>query len=67
MTTFNDQFLFASLHNEEYLAQQAMATQLLHSQAAQLELGSNPNLMAIKNPFDPSAHDLVSLFARYLT
>ena len=45
-------------------AQQAAqaAAELQHAQAAQLELGPNPNAMAIKRPFDPTAHDLDANF-----
>eukprot|EP00088_Acartia_fossae_P054340 TRINITY_DN622_c0_g1_i3.p1 TRINITY_DN622_c0_g1~~TRINITY_DN622_c0_g1_i3.p1 ORF type:complete len:557 (-),score=254.83 TRINITY_DN622_c0_g1_i3:485-2155(-) len=32
------------------------------SQAAQLELGQNPNALAIRRPFDPTAHDLEANF-----
>jgi hypothetical protein len=59
MSTFNDQFLLAMLNHEEYQAQQLLGTQLLHAQAAQLELGSNTTAAAIKHPFDPVVHDLV--------
>jgi hypothetical protein len=58
MSSFNDQFLLSSLRNEDY-QQQQLAAELLHAQAAELELGSNPNAMAIRRPFDPVAHDLV--------
>ena len=34
------------------------AAELQHAQAAQLELGPNPNALAIRRPFDPTAHDL---------
>lgn len=30
--------------------------------AVQLELGGNPNALAIRRPFDPVAHDLDSTF-----
>merc|ERR1719342_1513156 len=32
------------------------------AQAAQLELGQNPNALAIRRPFDPTAHDLEANF-----
>merc|ERR1712112_644501 len=32
------------------------------AQAAQLELGQNPNTLAIRRPFDPTAHDLEANF-----
>jgi len=32
------------------------------AQAAQLELGTNPNALAIRRPFDPTAHDLEANF-----
>jgi len=32
------------------------------AQAAQLELGANPNALAIRRPFDPTAHDLEANF-----
>jgi len=42
--------------------QQAVAADPM-AQAAQLELaGQNPNAMAIRRPFDPTAHDLDSNF-----
>jgi len=38
------------------------AAELQHAQAAQLELGPNPNALAIRRPFDPTAHDLDANF-----
>ncbi len=32
------------------------------AQAAQLELGQNPNALAIRRPFDPTAHELEANF-----
>merc|ERR1719402_1942802 len=48
---------------------QAAASQQFHqqqpdalAQAAQLELGQNPNALAIRRPFDPTAHELDANF-----
>jgi hypothetical protein len=59
MSSFNDQFLLASLNQEQYQLQQQMAAELAHAQAAELELGSNRNAGGSRNPFNPAAHDLV--------
>jgi len=40
----------------------AMAPQDALAQAAQLELGQNPNALAIRRPFDPTAHELEANF-----
>ena len=67
MTSFNDQFLLASLRNDDYQQQQLGGHELLQAQAAELELGSNPNALALRSPFDPTAHDLVIAFDILIT
>ena len=56
MSTFNDQFLLASLNHEQYMAQQQLAIQLAQAKAAEMD---NSTTAAIKTPFDPAAYDLV--------
>merc|ERR550519_727745 len=40
----------------------AMAPQDALAQAAQLEIGQNPSVLAIRRPFDPTAHELEANF-----
>merc|ERR1712212_288221 len=42
--------------------QQGQGPQDALAQAAQLELGQNPNALAIRRPFDPTAHELEANF-----
>ncbi len=54
---FTNQFLKANTSTSNTTtANDALA------QAAQLELGQNPNALAIRRPFDPTAHDLEANF-----
>ena len=60
MSTFYDHFLMASQRGEEYYNQQ-LGLELIHAQSAELELGPNTNALALRLPFDPVGHDLVSV------
>jgi hypothetical protein len=52
--------LFASGQN--LVTHVGTAPQDALAQAAQLELGQNPNALAIRRPFDPTAHELEANF-----
>ena len=60
MSTFYDHFVMASQRGEEYYNQQ-LGLEMIHAQSAELELGPNTNALALRIPFDPVTHDLVSV------
>lgn len=47
---------------QQHQAYQQQGPQDALAQAAQLELGQNPNALAIRRPFDPTAHELEANF-----
>ena len=50
------------MHQQQYQQQTTTTPQDALAQAAQLELGQNPNALAIRRPFDPTAHELEANF-----
>jgi len=56
------QYVQQQQQQQQQVQVKAMAPQDALAQAAQLELGQNPNALAIRRPFDPTAHELEANF-----